>query len=123
MPFNTKGGVEVSLDVFGSWVTEMSPTDVPKGCSPSNQNVAYTPGSVATRPALSRVFSSPFPAGGPNQLVPSVTSGGSFVAPDGTTRNWYLDSNGNFYIEQPFTAPGEYSVLFTTTPNTYAKCI
>lgn len=120
MTFNTRGGVELPLEVFGSWVTEMAPIDLPKGVSPDNQEMAFVPGNAGTRAALQKVFSTPFPAGGPLTLRPTVVSGHSYVLPNGNIQNLYYDSNGTLWMES-LTTPGAYTQLLQSTPGTYAK--
>jgi hypothetical protein len=120
---NPAGAVEASVDVFGSWVTEMAPSNLPAGVSPDNQDVAFLPGSVGARPALQKVFNSPFPAGGPSNLVPTVVYGKSFVLPDGKIKNLYMDSNGVLWVENFTTTPGVVTQLLASTPGSYCKSV
>lgn len=123
MSFNVAGAVEVPLEVFGSLVTEMSPADLPAGVSPDNQDVEYVPGSVFSRRGLKKVFANAFPAGGPDNLVPTVTYAKSFVTPTGAIKNLYLDSNGVLWVEDFSNSPGVYTKLLDSTPGSYAKSI
>lgn len=122
MSFNQADGVKVPLSVFGGLVTEMTPPGLPEGVSPDCRDVVFVPGSVSSRPGLKKLFAVPFPAGGPLGLVPTVTYGKSFVKPDGSVDNLYLDSNGNLYKED-LAAPGVYVPIAVTTPGSYAKSI
>jgi hypothetical protein len=45
------------LNVFGTWVTLLDPSDVPAGMSPSLGDVEFFPGGVRTRPGLVSQFS------------------------------------------------------------------
>jgi len=40
------------LNMFGTWVTLLDPSDVPAGMSPSLGDVEFFPGGVRTRPGL-----------------------------------------------------------------------
>ncbi len=40
------------LNVFGSWVTLLDPSDVPAGMSPAAGDVEFLPGGVRTRAGL-----------------------------------------------------------------------
>ncbi|MFY9690632.1 MAG: hypothetical protein WAJ86_11910, partial [Candidatus Acidiferrales bacterium] len=40
------------LNVFGTWVTLLDPSDVPAGMSPNLADVDFFPGGVRTRPGL-----------------------------------------------------------------------
>ncbi|MGH9639022.1 MAG: hypothetical protein ACRD3Y_03095, partial [Bryobacteraceae bacterium] len=123
MSFNVAGAVEVPLEVFGSLVTEMSPSDLPSGVSPDNQDVAYLPGSVFSRAGLAKVFDAAFPAGGPEGQIPTLTYGKSFVTPTGDIKNLYLDSNGVLWVEDFSNSPGVSTKLLDSTPGSYAKSV
>jgi hypothetical protein len=121
LAINPTGAVPVPLTVYGSWVTEVSPDAVPENISPDCQDVAFAPGSVGSRPALQRVYS-PCPAGGPDDLVPTVTYSKSFKTPTGDIKNLTLDSNGILWVED-LSNPGVLTQLFTTIPGSYARSI
>jgi hypothetical protein len=112
--FPTKGAVEVSLEVFGGRCTEAGATSLPDGVSPDEQDNAYIPGAVLTRPNLERVLLN----GPPNTTVTYLKS---FVAPTGVITNLYLFSNGELYWEDPINAPGIGNLLFTGPSSSYAK--
>lgn len=125
MAFNTGipgQTVEVPLSTFGSLVSQVSPSDLPEGTSPDNQDVVYLPGNVASRPAM-QAISNPFPAGGPFNKVPTVNYGKSFVAPDGTIRNLFLDSNGGLWSKDLTNNPTVYSFLLQTAPFSSCKSV
>jgi hypothetical protein len=44
------------LNVFGSWVTLLDPSDVPPGMSPSASDVEFFPGGVRRRAGLASQF-------------------------------------------------------------------
>jgi hypothetical protein len=50
------GFIDAPLDIFGGLVTDMPAGDLPLGVSPDCQDVAFTAGSVRTRPGLQSVF-------------------------------------------------------------------
>ena len=106
--------MEVPLDVFGGRVTEESPTDVPEGCSPDEQDNTFIPGAVMSRPCLERVLTN-VPAG------TTCTYQKSFVTPTGQIKNLYLFSNGKLYWEDPVAAPGFGNLLYTGPVGSYAK--
>lgn len=114
MPFQTKGIIEVPLEVFGGRVTEMSPTALPEGVSPDEQDNTYIPGGVLTRPNLDRVLTN-IPSG------QTCTYQKSFVLPTGAIKNLYLFSNGVMYWEDPINAPGIGNALLTAPAGSYAK--
>jgi hypothetical protein len=117
------GAVPVPLTVFGSWVTEVAPESVPENISPDCQDVAFAPGQVSSRPCTDIVLDSPFPAGGINGFIPTVVYGKSFKLPTGAIQNLYFDSNGSFWVEYLSVTPGEYTLLFTSTPGSTCKSI
>lgn len=116
MSFNVAGAVEVPLSVFGGLVSEMSPTTLPEGVSPSCNDCVFLPGNVSSRPGMQRVFATPI---GPV----AVAYGKSYVDPAGTIFNLYLDSAGNIWGENITVAAGTLGLIATTTPGSYAKSI
>jgi hypothetical protein len=123
MSFNPEGAVPIQLDVKGSWVCEMSPDCLPPGVSPDNQEMIFAPGYTGSRPALQKVFETPFPSGGPGNLVPTIVYGKSFVTPTGAIKNLYLDSNGTLWLEDPIHSPGTYTDVFQTIPGSFCRSI
>lgn len=121
MSINPTGGAQLALSVFGGLVTEVAPPDLPEGVSPDNGDVVFTPGSVASRPCLKKVFATPFPAGGPFNIVPTITYAKSYVGPTGQIDNLYLDSNGILWLEDFSNSPGIKTQIGAVTPGTYAK--
>lgn len=117
MAQNPNGAQECSIEVFGSWVTETAPANLPIGVSPDCPDNVFAPGQVGTRPALEKIFNPPLE---PNA---TITYAKSFVTPAGGIKNLYLSSLGNFYVEDVVAAPGVAVLLFTTTPGTYAKSV
>jgi hypothetical protein len=117
MAFNPSGAVDCDISVFGSWVTETDPVNLPPGVSPDCPGCAFVPGNVFTRPALQKVFNPPLAAN------VTVTYGKSYVAPNGTIYNLYLASNGILYSENVTTSPGTATALFTSFPNLYARSV
>ena len=112
--FQTKGAIEIPLEVLGGRVTEMAPTDLPEGVSPDEQDNTYIPGAVLTRPCLEKVLvNAP-----PNT---TCTYQKSYVLPTGAIRNLYLFSNGQLYWEDPISAPKVGNLLFVGPPGSYAK--
>ena len=121
MAINPTGAVAVPLTVFGSWVSEVAPNAVPENISPDCSDVMFAPGSTGSRPALRRVYSTPFPAGGSSSFVPSTVYAKSFVTSTGDIKNLTMDSNGVLYVEDVTNNPGVYTVLFTSTPGSYCR--
>ncbi len=121
MSYNPTGAKPNSLDVFSGLITEQSPTNVPKGCSPFCQDVSFLPGSVGGRDGFQRVFQTPFPAAA--GVIPTITYAKSYIDPQGIIRNLYLDSNGVLWVENRSTAPGIKAQIYQTTPGSYAKSI
>lgn len=112
--FQTKGAVEIPLEVFSSRVTEMGHTGLPEGVSPDEQDNTFVPGAVLTRPCLQRVLSNA-PAN------TTCTYQKSFVTPTGAIKNLYLFSNGQMFWEDPIGAPGILNLLYTAPAGSYAK--
>jgi hypothetical protein len=114
---NPNGAAECSVEVFGSWVTETAPENLPVGVSPDCPDNVFAPGNVGTRPAFQKIFDPPLEAGA------TINYGKSFVTDSGDIKNLYLSSTGRFYVEDVTGAPGVATLLFSTTPNTCAKSI
>ena len=112
--FQTKGAIEIPLEVFSGRVTEMAPIDLPEGVSPDEQDNTYIPGAVLTRPNLDKQLTN----APPNT---TVTYQKSFVTDTGAIKNLYLFSNGQLMWEDPVGAPGTVNLLFTGPPGSYAK--
>lgn len=123
MSINIADAVGVPLTVFGSWVTEVPADAVPENISPDNQDVAYTPGGVGSRPALQSVYATPFPAGGVSDFVPTTVYMKSFKTPTGDIKNLTFDSNGVLWVEDLTNSPGTYTQLLQSTPGSFCKSI
>lgn len=116
MAINPAGAVCSTLDVFGSWVTEMSPDSQPEGVSSDNQDCIFSPGQVGGRPALQKVYASPI-------ANTTAVGGKSFVTPTGDIKNLTYYSNGALYVEDLTNNPGVQTLLFQSTPGTFYKSI
>jgi hypothetical protein len=112
---NVLGAVDVPLALFGGKNSELAPSDIPEGVSPDNQDVAFLPGSVFSRPGLHKHFASPLPNNA------TVVYAKSYVQPNGETLNLYLDSNGILWKEDVTNSPGTHTQLLQTQPGSYAK--
>jgi hypothetical protein len=123
MAFNIAGAAPIPLNVLAGWVTEMAPTALPEGVSPDNQELMYLPGSAYSRPGFSRVFENPFPAGGPQNFIPTVIYGKSLITSSGDIKNLFFDSNGILWVEDWTNTPGIYAQLFAATPGSYCQSI
>jgi len=121
LSYNPQGSAQIGVSVFGGLCTEMAATDLPEGVSPSCNDVVFVPGSVASRPGTQKVFAVALPAGGPNNYIPTVTYGKSYVMPDGGIQNLYFDSNGVLWVEDPINSPGTYTQIDILAANSYAK--
>jgi hypothetical protein len=112
---NTVGAVDVPLALFGGKNAELAPSDIPEGVSPDNQDVAFLPGSVFSRPGLNKLFNTPFPNNA------TVVYAKTYVQPNGEPLNLILDSNGILYKEDVTNSPGTYTQILGTQPGSYAK--
>lgn len=109
--------VDVPCSLFSGLNTELSPSDLPEGVSPSNQDVAFLPGSVFTRPAAKRLFSSVVPLGG--FTLPGVSYFKTFAPDDGATLSFppqsiLIDTAGYWWQEllsNPGTLTQQYSLI------------
>jgi hypothetical protein len=88
------------LNVFGTWVTLLDPSDVPAGMSPALGDVEFFPGGVRTRAGLA----SQFPALAGTPLVNGVKT---YATANLVQRFLALDSLGNLYKE---VSPGVLTV-------------
>jgi hypothetical protein len=88
------------LNVFGTWVTLLDPSDVPAGISPSLGDVEFFPGGVRTRPGLVSQF--PVLAG-----TPQINSVKTYATTNLIQRFLALDSLGDLYKE---STPGVLSL-------------
>jgi hypothetical protein len=99
------------LNVFGSWITLLDPSDVPPGMSPNLGDVDFFPGGVRTRPGLVSEMAG---MGG----TPQINGLKSFINTNLQPFLLVLDSFGNIYEE---TSPGTLSLLASgvVKPNVY----
>jgi hypothetical protein len=88
------------LNVFGTWVTLLDPSDVPPGMSPSLGDVEFFPGGVRTRPGLVSQF--PVLAG-----TPQINGVKTYATTNLIQRFLALDSLGDLYKE---STPGVLSI-------------
>src|SRR5271156_5195606 len=88
------------LNVFGTWVTLLDPSDVPAGMSPSLGDVEFFPGGVRTRPGLVSQFS--ILTG-----TPQINGVKTYATTNLIQRFLALDSLGNLYKE---STPGVLSI-------------
>lgn len=113
---NPVSSVDVPLSLFSGLNTELSPPDQPEGASPANNDVAFTPGAVSTRPGVNHIFSVPVSSLGP------FTYEKSYVQPSGDIKNLYLTKgDGILWVEDVTNTPGVATVLFQTAGATYAS--
>jgi len=89
------------LNVFGTWITLLDPSDVPPGMSPNLADVEFFPGGVRTRPGLVSQYAAL--AGGPQ-----VNGVKTYITTNLLQRTLVLDSLGNLYEE---LAPGILSLI------------
>jgi hypothetical protein len=88
------------LNVFGTWVTLLDPSDVPAGMSPAASDVEFFPGGVRTRAGLASQF--PALAG-----TPQINGLKTYATSNLVQRFLALDSLGTLYKE---ASPGVLSV-------------
>jgi hypothetical protein len=103
--------VQVALTNWGGLVTEVTPTNCPEGASPDNQECAFVPGKLQSRPGFKRVFDDPVG-------TVTFTYGKTYIDPINVVRNLYLASDGTLYLEN---GSGPPTVLGATTPGSFAK--
>ena len=99
------------LNVFGTWVTLLDPSDVPAGMSPNLADVDYFPGGVRTRPGLASQYSALAGA-------PQINGVKTYITTNLVRRMLLLDSLGNLYEEN---TPGVLSLIVAGAvgPNLY----
>jgi hypothetical protein len=130
MAYNANQAFSQSLTLFSSLYLDANPTDLPMGLSPDNADVWFLPGSVSTRPALSRLFSSvgeqsitsiaDYPLttdqfqtvfldssgalrqnnGTSTAFLTQVASGAMFKAENAFQKQWYAFFNGDDAVSQ-----------------------
>lgn len=114
---NPVSSVDVPLSIFGSWDTELSPPDIPEGGSPANSDVVYTPGAVATRPGLNRIFAVPIDVLGPFSYEKS------YILPNGNIQNLYLTMmDGILWMEDVTNNPGMATQIFQSCASYASSC-
>ncbi|HEY2496565.1 MAG TPA: hypothetical protein VGK24_05810 [Candidatus Angelobacter sp.] len=108
---------DVPLSLFSGLNTELSPSDLPEGVSPDNQDVAFLPGSVFTRPCLHKIITTP--------LFPTATRtyAKSYQRNNGSVLNLYLYSNGVITKEDPFGSPGVEVQIAQVAAGAYAQSV
>src|SRR6185437_9563978 len=104
---------EVPLSLFSGLNTELAPPDIPEGVSPDNQDVAFLPGSVFSRPGLHKLFASPFPGN------VTVVYAKTYLQANGQPLNLFLTSDGKLWKEDVTNSAGSYSQIGTVTPGAW----
>jgi hypothetical protein len=89
------------LNVFGTWVTLLDPSDVPPGMSPNLGDVDFFPEGVRTRPGLVSQYTALAGA-------PQINGLKTYITTNLLQRLIVLDSLGNLYKE---TSPGTLSLF------------
>ncbi|MGC2505742.1 MAG: hypothetical protein WA369_03710 [Candidatus Acidiferrales bacterium] len=89
------------LNVFGTWVTLLDPSDVPAGMSPNLADVDFFPGGVRTRPGLVSQYAALAGA-------PQINGVKTYITTNLVQRMLVLDSLGNLYEE---LTPGTLSLI------------
>lgn len=115
MPGNVLGTVDVPTALFLGLNTEISPGDLPEGCSPDCQDVAFLPGSVFSRPCLHKLYSSVGTA--------TFTYMKTFVQANGQPLTLALDSNGILYKEDVTNNFGILTQIGSVTPGSYCTSV
>src|SRR5271155_5889326 len=82
------------LNVFGTWMTLLDPSDVPPGMSPNLADVDFFPGGVRTRPGLVSQFTA---LGG----SPQINGLKTYITTNLVQRLMVLDSLGIVHKEDP----------------------
>ena len=108
--------VPVPLELFGSLVTEMSPSDLPEGISPDCQDVVYFPGGVGSRPCMRRWLSGLTPG-------TTITYEKTFVTPAGLPLNLILTSDGKFWSQNTQVPPYTPVQIGSVVPGSYASSV
>ena len=108
--------VPVPLELFGSLVTEMNPSDLPEGISPDCQDIVYFPGGVSSRPCMRRWLSG-LPAG------TTITYEKTFVTPAGLPLNLILTSDGKFWSQNTQVPPYTPVQIGRVTAGSYASSV
>lgn len=107
---------DVPLSLFGGLDTELSPPDLPEGISPDCEDVIFLPGSVSSRPGLHKAY----PAISGN---PTLTYLKTYLQPNGSPLNLFLDSAGTFWKEDVTANPGALVQIGTVVSGSYAKSV
>src|SRR6185503_9091227 len=88
MALNARDSFNSALSLFSSLYEDMNPADLPEGLSPDCQDVWFLPGSVSTRPAVSRYLGSAVSG------TPKILSIEDYPVPSGVHVGIFADANG-----------------------------
>jgi hypothetical protein len=91
----------LALNVFGTWVTLLDPSDVPPGMSPNLADVDFFPGGVRTRSGLVSQYAA-------LTSTPQINAVKTYITTNLVQRLLVFDSLGNLYKE---TTPGTLSLI------------
>lgn len=107
---------EINVSVYGGLVTLNPPQTLPNGVSPANSDCQFTPGAVKSRAGLVKFLATPLGA------LP-INYGKTYIDPTGIVRNFYLTSDGNFWMQivAPAALAAVPAVIFTTIPGSRAR--
>lgn len=115
MTINATEGFNQPLELFSGLFEDMSPTDLPAGLSPDNQDVVYLPGNVGTRPGFRKAIAiSPEPTS-------DLLSLAEFAMPTGDYLTMWLYSSGNLW--QQDRESGESILLQLIAPGSRFRSV
>lgn len=109
--------VDVTLSLFGGMDTEISPSDIPEGLSPDNQDMIFLPGDTSSRAGLHKEFPEPFPGG------VSVVYQKSYVQPNNQALTLILTSDGKLWMEDVTNSPYTKTQIGSVPAGLYAQSV
>jgi len=107
--------VDVPLSLFSGTDSELSPPDCPEGISPDNQDVAFLPGSVQSRPAVRRMLTTAVPY--------TIVYTKTYLQPNGDPVTLFFDSGGFLWVEDVNNSPGVYTQVASLSPDSFAQSV
>ena len=109
---------DVTLALFAGRKTDITPSDIPEGLTPDEQDGCYLPGGWFSRPGLARLYATGALTAGAQVLYEKT-----YVQPNDDPLTLVLTSDGKLWVEDVGNDPDSPSSIFSVAPGLYAQSV